>query len=85
MNPEEYNDIFLKEYLKFKKPRLVYRRAKLVRVDEDTSVCPECGALTETDYEHAETYCTGCGLVVQATIEYVGVRKVKYPYGTLIG
>lgn len=83
MDFEKYNDKFLKEYLRFNKKRIVYRRAKLYRVNEDTSVCPECGARTETDMEHAETYCTSCGLVTSATIPYVGNRRIKYPYGLL--
>ena len=85
MDFEKYNDKFLEEYLRFNKPRLVsYRRAKIDRVEDDTTVCPECGAETKTDYEHAETHCTECGLVTQATIEYVGIRRIKYPYGLLL-
>ena len=85
MDFEKYNDKFLEEYLRFNKPRLVsYRRAKLDRVTDDTTVCPECGAKIETDYLHAETHCTRCGLVTQATIEYVGLRKIIYPYGLLL-
>ena len=82
MDFEKYNDKFLKEYLQFNQhKRVVYRRAKLHRVTEDTSVCPECGANTEQDLEHMETYCKECGLITQATIMYVGVKKINYPYG----
>ena len=85
MDFEKYNDKFLREYLKFNKhKRVVYRRAKPHRIDEDTSVCPDCGAKTQSDYEHAETYCTKCGLVTSATILYVGNEKVIYPYGLLL-
>ena len=85
MDFEKYNDKFLKEYLQFNRhKRVVYRRAKLHQIKEDTTVCPECGAKLETDYWHAESYCEECGLVCQATIEYVGIRKVSYPYGLLI-
>ena len=81
MDFEKYNDKFLKEYLQFKHKRVVYRRAKLHRIQEDTTTCPECGAKTEQDLEHMETYCTKCGLVTQATIQYIGIEKVTYPYG----
>lgn len=84
MDFEKYNDKFLKEYLKFKKTSVVNRRAKLHRINDNINVCPDCGAETRTDYEHAETYCTECGLITQATIEYVGNKKIKYPYGLLL-
>ena len=85
MDFEKYNDKFLKEYLQFNKhKRVVYRRAKLHRIQEDTSKCPECGASTIIDLEHMETYCTQCGLVCQATIPYVGIKKINYHYGLLL-
>lgn len=85
MDFEKYNDKFLKEYLQFNKhKRVVYRRAKLHRVTDDTSVCPECGANTEQDLEHMETYCKECGLITQATIQYVGNHKIIYTHGLLL-
>lgn len=57
------------------------KRAKIIRVQEDTTSCPNCQSETTTDYHRAETYCTGCGLVVSATINYVGLRHVHYEYG----
>lgn len=70
------------------KPRCVtykkYRRAKLHRNNENLETCPECGAKTVTDLDHCEIYCHDCGLVVKASISYVGVKRVCYPYGTLL-
>lgn len=57
------------------------KRAKIIRVNEDTTSCPHCQNETTTDHHRAETYCTGCGLVVSATIEYTGLRRVHYEYG----
>lgn len=84
MDFEKYNDKFLKEYLQFNKYKVVYRRAKLHRVTEDTSICPDCGAETRVDMDRCEAYCKECGLVTQATIPYVGVKKVSYMYGLLL-
>ena len=85
MDFEKYNDKFLKEYLQFNRhKRLIYRRAKHYRVTDDTETCPECGADTITDMDRCEIYCKECGLVTQATIPYVGLRKVNYKYGLLL-
>jgi hypothetical protein len=61
-----------------------YRRAKLHRNNENQEICPECGAETITDLDRCEIYCTDCGLVVKASISYVGNRFILYPYGTLL-
>ena len=58
-----------------------YRRAKIIKVEEDTSSCPRCQSETTTDHHRAETYCKECGLIVSATIEYTGLRRVYYEYG----
>lgn len=60
------------------------RRAKLQPNTEDTTICPKCGAETITDNNKAEIYCKDCGLIVKASISYVGNRKLDYPYGTLL-
>lgn len=61
-----------------------YRRAKLHPTNEDTNTCPKCGAETITDLDKCEIYCHDCGLIVKASISYVGVKRVCYPYGTLL-
>lgn len=65
----------------YHKLHLHNRRAKIKRVQQDTTSCPECTSETRYDENRAETYCTQCGLVVSAPIEYVGLRKVVYEYG----
>lgn len=60
------------------------KRAKIRTTDEDTSKCPYCGADTVTDNDKAEIYCHDCGLVVKASIEYVGNKRLMYPYGILL-
>ena len=60
------------------------RRAKLQPNNENTDICPKCGATTVTDLDKCEIYCTDCGLVVKASISYIGVKKIVYPYGTLL-
>ena len=61
-----------------------YRRAKLQYTEEHPEVCPKCGADTITDMGMMEIYCPDCGLVVKASIEYSGVKRVLYPYGILL-
>ena len=61
-----------------------YRRAKLQPNTENTDICPGCGATTVTDLDKCEIYCQDCGLVVKASIEYVGVKHIVYPYGILL-
>lgn len=74
---------FLNEYLKTGNITC-NRRAKLYMNREKVSKCPECGAHTEYDQDKAEVYCTDCGLVVKASIPYVGNKQIIYPYGTLL-
>lgn len=82
MDQYQYCLKFLNEYLK----DVTYnnRRAKLHPNIEKTGICPSCGAKTKTDLDKAEIYCTDCGLVVKASIPYVGNKKIDYPYGTLL-
>lgn len=61
-----------------------YRRAKLHPNNENLETCPDCGAETITDLDRCEIYCHDCGLIVKASISYVGVKRVCYPYGTLL-
>ena len=42
--------------------------------------CPECNSDKLVDGE-AERYCSKCGLVVTASIEYVGLKHIILPYG----
>ena len=61
-----------------------YRRARLLWNTEKVGICPDCGAHTEYDLDKAEIYCKNCGLVVKASITYVGTKSIIYPYGTLL-
>ena len=74
---------FLNEYLK-KENITCNRRAKLIPNKEKVGICPECGAHTEYDMDKAEIYCHDCGLVVKASIPYVGNKQIIYPYGILL-
>jgi len=42
--------------------------------------CPECGC-KNLDDDKNELTCTQCGLVLQGTNPYVGLRKIEYPLG----
>ena len=66
------------------KPKLLYKRAKIYPNTEDTTICPYCGATTITDHDKMEIYCQDCGLIVKASIPYVGNRFINYPYGTIL-
>lgn len=83
MDQQEYENKFLK---KFKEQFNVndIRRASLHYTYEKVSTCPECGAHTEYDMDKAEIYCKDCGLVVKASIYYVGNHRIIYPYGILL-
>ena len=50
----------------------------LSREDNETEICPECGANTQYDEDKAEIYCTDCGLVVKASIHYSGVKHIHH-------
>ena len=64
------------------KPR---KRAKIKKAKITFNKCPECKTNTVTyDEEHCLDYCTVCGLVTRASLEYTGLRKAKYPYHILI-
>lgn len=83
MDYNTYEEKFLKEYHKIK-PLTSFRRAQLKYTYDKTSICPRCGTKTIVDLDKAEIYCPDCGLVVKASIEYVGNRQVSYPYGLLL-
>ena len=53
-------------------------------VKPNSNICPECYSELTTTEDEDETICTSCGLIEQATILYVGVQKIKYPYGLLL-
>jgi len=64
------------------KPR---KRAKIKRAKINFNKCPECKTDTvRHDEEHCLDYCTKCGLVTRASLEYVGLRKADYKYNILI-
>ena len=80
MDYDEYKEKFLEKYSVL----IGNRRAQLIPNEENPDICPECGANTKYDQDKAEIYCHDCGLVVKASIVYVGVKRVCYPYGTLL-
>lgn len=46
------------------------------------NTCPECGHdITYSTEDEDEAYCTKCGLVVMASIEYVAGIHINLPYG----
>lgn len=67
-------------------PRVVIkpRRTKLLPTNETPEICPQCGVMTIDDMDRGEIYCPDCGLVVKASISYVGVKHIHYPYGTYL-
>lgn len=81
MDYQTYEKKFLK---KFKISIVSFRRARLIPNNENTSRCPECGAKTILDMDRGERYCRNCGLVVKASIHYVGNKYIDDPYGTLL-
>ena len=60
------------------------KRAKVLTTDINFQECPECKNNIIHDEEHCLDYCPECGLVTRASLEYVGLRKAKYPYNLLI-
>jgi len=60
------------------------KRAKIIRAELNFDKCPECKGRVIHNEEHCLDYCTECGLVTRASIEYVGLRKADYPYKILI-
>lgn len=82
MDQYDYCIKFLNKYLNEDVTNI--RRAKLHRNKEKVGLCPDCGATTVIDKDKAEIYCKDCGLVVKASIPYVGNRIIKYPYGILL-
>lgn len=61
-----------------------FRKARLIYTHENSSICPDCGAITRLDSDNGEIYCTKCGLIVKSSIHYVAGIKVHSPYGTLL-
>lgn len=58
-------------------PRIVYLNTFIKPLP---TYCPECNSEELLDGE-AERYCSKCGLVVTASIEYVGLERIILPYG----
>ncbi len=83
MDQYDYCLKFLNKYLKTESITL-NRRAKLYPNKEKIGICPECGAKTIKDMDKAEIYCKDCGLIVKASIRYVGNKQINYPFGTLL-
>ena len=42
------------------------------------TLCPECEH--EIVHDNEQIYCPECGLVCYDTIEYVGLRRIDYPF-----
>lgn len=86
MDYETYHEKFLQQFTeKLNQDVLTdFRRARLIYTHENSSICPDCGAITKLDMEHGEKYCTKCGLIVKSSIHYSGVKKIHSPYGTLL-
>lgn len=70
---------------KWENPRGYYLKSILNH--ESLKYCPECGHEIEyssTDDED-ESYCTHCGLITSASIQYVAGIKIDLPYGLRLG
>ena len=80
-----YQEKFLKEFQE-KNNELSddFRRASIIYAYGNINQCPDCGAKTKIDRAHGEIYCQDCGLIVRASIMYVGNMEVVYPYGLLL-
>ena len=76
----------LKFLNEFKIDKDDFKRAEIIRVKENRNKCPDCKSYNTmmTDMERAETYCTNCGLITSAAIDYVGLRKINYKHGRKI-
>ncbi len=79
MDYSEYEKKFLHTF-----QQVSFRRARLLTNNENISKCPECHGATRLDMDNGEIYCTDCGLIVKASIKYVGLKKIEYPYGILL-
>lgn len=52
---------------------------------ENIEKCPECETLTITlSEDKSYEYCTECGLITRASIEYVAGHKIDLPYGVIM-
>ena len=79
MQQEEQNDEEdSQEKKKKKKKKKPIRKPWRARIN--FSKCPECKNKVIHDEEHALDYCTHCGLITRASLEYIGLRKAKHPY-----
>ena len=53
--------------------------------NEDIEKCPECQTITiQLSQDKSYEYCTKCGLITRASIEYVAGQSIELPYGILI-
>lgn len=65
---------------KWLNPRKYYLNSFLNH--ESLRYCPECGGEIEYSSEDEdEAYCTRCGLVTSASIQYVAGIRIILPYG----
>ena len=52
---------------------------------ENIEKCPECETLTiRLSEDKSYEYCTQCGLITRASIEYVAGQRLDLPYGILL-
>ncbi|MBR3140540.1 MAG: hypothetical protein IKF11_06715 [Methanobrevibacter sp.] len=51
---------------------------------ENIEKCPECQTMTiKLSDNKSYEYCTKCGLITRASIEYVAGQRIDLPYGIL--
>ena len=80
MKKNKFEKMKKEQEKKWLNPRKYYINSFLNH--ESLRYCPECGAEVEYSYEDEdEAYCTHCGLVTSASIQYVAGRKINLPYG----
>jgi len=54
-------------------------------LSEDILECPECKTLTiKLSEDQSYEYCTHCGLITRASMEYVAGHRINLPYGILL-
>ena len=52
---------------------------------ENIEKCPECQTLTiKLSDNKSYEYCTKCGLITRASIEYTAGHRIDLPYGILL-
>ena len=82
MQQEEQNDEEDSQKKKKKKKKKPVRKPWRARINFNK--CPECKSKVIHDEEHALDYCTKCGLITRASLEYIGLEKAKHPYHIIL-